>query len=167
MYRRSCASSTSAPVARRPPRRHDAGSSATCSAGFVRPGETGTTAARPEALLERSRHLAMIERALEEVQASGHGRAVLLGGEAGVGKTVLLRRFCDDREQPARILWGACDSLFTPRPLGPLVDIAQAAGNDLEDLVRAGRPHEVAGALIRNLAGSAPTVLVLDDLQWA
>ena len=43
----------------------------------------------------------------------------------GVGKTALVRRFCDEHARSARILWGACDALFTPRPLGPLLDVAE------------------------------------------
>jgi predicted ATPase len=43
------------------------------------------------------------------------GRLVLVGGEAGVGKTALVREFAEDR----RALWGACDPLQTPRALGP------------------------------------------------
>ena len=45
-----------------------------------------------------------------------------MAGEAGVGKTLLLRRFCAPRA--ARVLWGDCDALFTRSPLGPLTDIA-------------------------------------------
>ena len=121
-----------------------------------------------EPLLERAPHVAAIDSALEEVRRSGQGPMVLLGGEAGVGKTVLLRHICEERERRARILWGACDALFTPRPLGPLLDVAQVVGGDLEDLARSGaRPHDVAGALIRELAASAPTILVLDDMHWA
>src|ERR1700689_3865368 len=50
--------------------------------------------------------------------------AALVRGEGGVGKTALVRRWCDEQDS-ARVLWGACDALFTPRPLGPFLDIAQ------------------------------------------
>jgi MoxR-like ATPase len=49
---------------------------------------------------------------------------VVVGGEAGVGKTALLRRFCD--AHATRVLWGACEPLRTPRPLGPFLDVAEA-----------------------------------------
>ena len=92
---------------------------------------------------------------------------MFVSGEAGVGKTLLLRRFCDERG-PARVLWGSCDPLFTPRPLGPLVDIAQVTGGELGELVqREARPHEVAAALLRELAARVPTVVVFEDVHWA
>ena len=69
-------------------------------------------------LLERSDELAMLAECVAAVEESGRGQVLLLGGEAGVGKTTLLQAFCD--EQPARVWWGACEPLFTPRPLGPL-----------------------------------------------
>ncbi len=80
-------------------------------------------------LLERSAELATLDSALAAVGEGSRGRMVLVGGEAGVGKTSLLREFCD--EQRARILWGACDAMFTPRPLGPFFEIGEAVGGDL------------------------------------
>lgn len=93
---------------------------------------------------------------------------MLIGGEAGVGKTSLLRRFRDERAGSTRFLWGACDALFTPRPLGPFVDVAEDAAGDLDDVVAGGaRPYEVVRALSRELRSRAPTVLVLEDVHWA
>jgi DNA-binding CsgD family transcriptional regulator len=111
--------------------------------------------------------LETLAASLAGVVTSSRGRLVLVGGEAGVGKTALLRRFCEPLRS-ARILWGACDALFTPRPLGPFLDIAQITSGELEELVSSGaRPHEVAAALMRELGTRAPTVLVLEDLHWA
>src|SRR3954470_22426843 len=68
----------------------------------------------------------------------------------------------------ARAFWGACEPLRTPRPLGPLVDVAGAIGGELEDLVaEAGRPYDVAMALLHELRGRPPKVLVLEDVHWA
>jgi len=70
----------------------------------------------------------LLEReAFLEVLAGPLGRLILIGGEAGVGKTALVREFAAGR----RVLWGACDPLLTPRPLGPLLDVAEAAGGEL------------------------------------
>jgi DNA-binding CsgD family transcriptional regulator len=96
------------------------------------------------------------------------GRLALVGGEAGVGKTALVRRFSEEQPRSARVLWGECDALFTPRPLGPLLDVARLAGGDLERVVGGGaKPHEVAGALMRELATASPALVVLEDLHWA
>ena len=119
-------------------------------------------------LLERAEQLAALTASLDAVNAEGTGRLVLVGGEAGVGKTVLLQAFCEGVRPPARTLWGACDGLLTPGPLGPLFDLAEVTGGELAELVsREARPHEVTAALVRELAGSRATVVVVEDLHWA
>jgi len=119
-------------------------------------------------LLERAGELATLVESLEAVRSSSRGHVVLVGGEAGVGKTALLRRFCEEGREAARILWGACDPLFTPRPLGPLLAVAESAGGELEEVVASGvMPHEVVAALGRELRSRAPTVFVLEDVHWA
>lgn len=100
--------------------------------------------------------------------SSSRGRLVVVGGEAGVGKTALLRAFCEAQARDARILWGACERLRTPRPLGPLIDVGDAAGGELRELLmRAARPYEVAAALLDELRGGRSKVLVLEDVHWA
>jgi DNA-binding CsgD family transcriptional regulator len=119
-------------------------------------------------LLERSLQLAALDQKLNAVRETSRGRLVLVAGEAGAGKTVLARRFIDEHRGSARILWGACDALFTPRALGPLLDVAEETGGELADVTaRGAEPHEVATALLRELVRSAPTVLVLEDVHWA
>ena len=121
-----------------------------------------------EPFLERADDLLVLVEALGAVRASSEGRLVLVDGEAGVGKTALLRWFCESQRESARILWGGCEPLVTPRELGPLWEVAQATGGDLEDCVaREARPHLVVAALIDELQSRVPTVLVLEDLQWA
>jgi predicted ATPase len=120
------------------------------------------------ALLERTDDLSLLGEALAEVRRSSQGRLVLLAGEAGVGKTALLRRFCAEQPPSAGIMWGACDPLLTPRPLGPLLDIAEGTGGELEELLAGGaKPHEVVGALMRALAERTGTIVVLEDMHWA
>ena len=67
-------------------------------------------------LLERADDLSALAESLNAVIGGSHGRLVFVGGEAGVGKTQLIRRFCDDHRAAARTLSGACEALFTPRP---------------------------------------------------
>jgi DNA-binding CsgD family transcriptional regulator len=119
-------------------------------------------------LLERSDQLSALAESLAAVIAEASGALVLVGGEAGVGKTVLLHAFCEHNRESARILWGACEALLTPGPLGPLFDIAEVTRGDLQELVsRGARPHEITAALIGELAGAGATILVLEDLHWA
>jgi len=121
---------------------------------------------RAHGLLERELAFEVLRDALAE-SAGGKGRLVVVAGEAGIGKTALARQFCDDQPPEIRVLWGACDALFTPRPLGPLLDVAEATGGELESLVQSdARPHDVASALSRELR-TRPTVLVLEDVHWA
>ena len=57
--------------------------------------------------------------------AAGRGSVVLIFGEAGIGKTSLVRAFVRQAPGRARVLQGACDDLITPRTLGPLRDAAR------------------------------------------
>ncbi len=118
-------------------------------------------------LLERGHELAMLVECLEAVRSSPQGSVVVIGGEAGVGKTALVRRFCEERRDSVRSLWGTCDPLFTPRALGPILDIAESAGGELaEPLASGAGPHEIVARLMREL-GRVPTALVLEDVHWA
>ena len=129
---------------------------------------SGTRSGGLRDLLERSAQLSSLADALAAVADGRRGRLVLTRGEAGVGKTVLLRRFCEQTGGNARVLWGSCDPLFTPRPLGPLADIAQTTGGELAELVASGaKPHEVALGLTRELAHLPPAIVVLEDVHWA
>ena len=122
--------------------------------------------AGPGTLLERAQNLAELDESLAAVVAHGRGRTVLVRGGAGVGKTVLLRTFCEARGDSVRVLWGSCDALFTPRPLGPLLDVARVAGGELEHLAERGAvPYEVTRALMAEIS-THPTVLVLEDVHW-
>ena len=80
-------------------------------------------------LLERSTELAVLKDKLAEVRVSG-GSLVLVAGEAGIGKTALLDAFCDGSRGVPTVR-GGCDALFTPRPLGPFVEIAEDLGGEL------------------------------------
>jgi DNA-binding NarL/FixJ family response regulator len=120
------------------------------------------------ALLERAEAMSGLEESFAEVHGGAAGRLVLLGGEAGIGKTALLRSFCRSREPSVRVLWGECEPLLTPRPLGPLLEIAEACGGELAELVgQASAAHEIASALVHELSGRRPSIVVLEDVHWA
>jgi DNA-binding CsgD family transcriptional regulator/tetratricopeptide (TPR) repeat protein len=132
-------------------------------------GAAAPTASDPSReLLERGDQLSVLSDCMDAVESSRRGRLLFIGGEAGVGKTALLRGFCDSRPRGARILWGACDALLTPRPLGPFLDIAESTGGELDELLEAhAGPFEVAAGLMRELRAGSPTILVLEDVHWA
>ncbi len=73
-------------------------------------------------LIERDTALAELKR-LRRAAARGDGRVVLLRGEAGAGKTALIRRFLALLSGRTPVLPGWCDPLTAPRPLGPLLDM--------------------------------------------
>jgi DNA-binding CsgD family transcriptional regulator len=119
-------------------------------------------------LLERTAEIAALDAALEAARSGGGGRLVLVAGEAGVGKTVLLRRFCERHAGSARVLWGDCDALFTLSPLGPLVDIAAVSGGELAERVGEGAPpHAVAAAALAEMGRGDPAIVVFEDAHWA
>ena len=118
-------------------------------------------------LLERESPLASLREYAAQARC-GDGRLVLVAGEAGVGKSALVEQLRLDLPG-ARWWWGACDGLFTPRPLGPLFDLADQLGGDLADLCRAGAGREeLFRALLRQI--SPPQLLdvvVIEDVHWA
>jgi DNA-binding CsgD family transcriptional regulator len=119
-------------------------------------------------LLERDSFLSALEEYLREA-ARGDGRLVMVMGEAGIGKTSLVQRFAGRRRADAIVLRGACDALSTPRPLGPLFDVASAIGGELERLAESDAPREqlFRASLAALGAGSKPHVLIVEDVHWA
>ncbi|WP_347598622.1 AAA family ATPase [Acrocarpospora sp. B8E8] len=115
-------------------------------------------------LLDREASLAALAEYAADAER-GEGRLVLISGEAGVGKTALVEQF--ERDLPgARWYWGACDGLFTPRPLGPLFDLADQFGGRLLELARAGAARDdLFSALREGLEEFG--VLVIEDVHWA
>jgi DNA-binding CsgD family transcriptional regulator len=115
-------------------------------------------------LLERA---ALLDRLADEhTAATGRGRAVFVGGEAGAGKTALVRAFADRIGPRARVTVSHCDPLDTPRPLAGIADLAWALDGELAAAVDAGAPvHHVARGLLDAVDRVGP--IVIEDLQWA
>jgi DNA-binding CsgD family transcriptional regulator/tetratricopeptide (TPR) repeat protein len=118
-------------------------------------------------LLERTQFLATLAEYAAEARR-GDGRLVLVSGESGMGKTVLLEAF-QQRLPEARWLWGSCDGLLTPRPLGPLFDISAQLGGGFAELCDGGAPRDrLFTGFLAELGPPAPfTVAVIEDVHWA
>ena len=118
-------------------------------------------------LLERDVPLALLADFAAQARR-GEGRVVLVAGEAGVGKSALVEQFAAGLTE-ARWCWGACDGLFTPRPLGAFLDIAGQLGGRLARLDQAQTPRdELFTALLAELGQPGGLrVVVLEDIHWA
>lgn len=118
-------------------------------------------------LLERDHVLASLAE-YAAASGSGEGRFVLVSGEAGVGKSTLLDAFAAASPD---LHWvrGACDGLSTPRPLGPLFDMAETLGGKLLAACRGGATRdELFATLVRQLdTPGKPAVLAIEDIHWA
>ncbi len=93
------------------------------------------------------------------------GRLVLLGGEAGVGKTALVGWLVARVAGAVEVRRGFCDPVATPSPLGPVVDALPALADAVEAATLTTRPRlfrEIRARLAR-----APGLLVLEDVHWA
>jgi DNA-binding CsgD family transcriptional regulator/tetratricopeptide (TPR) repeat protein len=117
-------------------------------------------------LLEREPHLAVLSAALAEAGV-GTGRVVLVSGEAGIGKTSLVERFTREQRDKMRVLWGACDALFTPRPLGPLHDIAAQISGKLPALLASDAKHSALFSTFLDELRDRPAIVVFEDVHWA
>src|SRR5262245_40847412 len=115
-------------------------------------------------VLEREPQLAVLQEAMAAA-AAGQGGLVFVTGEAGVGKTALVRRFATSCSE---VILGTCDPLETPRPLRPLFDMAPHLGADFQALMAASPSRfEIFGALADRLASAAgPPLLVFEDVHW-
>lgn len=117
-------------------------------------------------LLERESELAELRAAAGEASA-GHGRVVLLHGEAGIGKSTLVGALRENPPDGCRVLVGACDAMSTPRTLGPLRDLIPFVGPRAGEALRAGDREEVFAALHDELTAASGTVLAIEDVHWA
>ncbi len=119
-----------------------------------------------EALLERDEQLRVLRSHLTSA-ASGRGALVFVEGEAGVGKSALVRRFCADVAASATLLMGGCDAMQTPRPLGPLRDMAPDLGPAFAALLDDERARERVFGTLLEAFRTGVTVAVFEDVHWA
>jgi len=117
-------------------------------------------------ILERDAELAKLAGLVDDTESFG-GRVVLVRGEAGIGKTTLINRFLSNSQDRAHTLMGACDDLLTPQPLGPIWDIARTDSSLVQPLSDGDRRSVMETVLDLLSRSLRPTVLVLEDTQWA
>ncbi|WP_313543766.1 helix-turn-helix transcriptional regulator [Leifsonia aquatica] len=147
-------------------------------------------------MIGRESDLTALHDELEAVSAGGT-RAVVIGGEAGIGKTRLITEFLEQAEPSATVLLGRCVDLGSDgAPFGPfaaalrrlielvgLDAVLAAAGPGAGGLsallpeladhtsvpARTGaeRLYELVTVLFENLSAERPIVLAIDDIHWA
>jgi DNA-binding CsgD family transcriptional regulator len=116
-------------------------------------------------LIEREELLNSLQTKFESI-SGGDGHCVLLSGEAGIGKTSLIKAFCQEKKNESKIYHGTCDALFTPRPLAPIYDIIwQIRGdNDLDTTDRS----VLFSQLFHEIeVQQETTLIVIEDIHWA
>jgi DNA-binding CsgD family transcriptional regulator len=117
-------------------------------------------------LLERGAELDGLRDALGRARGRA-GTIVLVSGEAGIGKTSLVRAFTAEVSGTARVLAGACKDLLAPRTLGPFRDMVQAGA--LPAPVPSGRSErdDYLDLLLGELSFALRPAVVVDDAHWA
>jgi class 3 adenylate cyclase len=139
---------------------------------------TGAVVARE--LIGREAEVRALQGLLEEAK-SGAGKLVLVAGEAGLGKSALVRRFLElARERRTTVMVGECTEIEARRPFGPVVDAFASAGLELPREFQIGAPgaqavaeidrYVVHGAFVgslRELGARGAALFVLEDIHWA
>jgi len=118
-------------------------------------------------LLEREKFLSELNGLFIDVQTK-NGFIVAISGEAGIGKTSLVEHFTNQIENQARVLWGTCDDLFTPRPLAPLYDITDQLDTRIVNQLDSGKPRpSIFLTLLKEIQKNEPNIIVIEDAHWA
>ena len=137
------------------------------------------------ALVGRDSEMALLTGLIRDV-ARGRGGSVLIEGEPGIGKSALVRTaVAVAPEAGCQVFWGAGDELGQALPLLPFLDalrVREPSTNPrrktivqlLRGEVSADRGTDVPAvlaeqllALVAEQCAIRPTILVIDDLQWA
>ena len=120
------------------------------------------------ALIERDGFMESLQIHFENI-AAGEGHCILLSSEAGIGKTALVKAFCRQQAGRCSIYQGACDDLFTPRPLAPLYDVLWQVNKQRWPVPPS---HEERSVLFANFFQELNTkkgklLIVFEDIHWA
>jgi DNA-binding NarL/FixJ family response regulator len=122
-------------------------------------------------IVGRAKELQVLDRTLTDLMA-GRGRALLIAGEAGVGKTALVRHILSyARSRGVRVLHGSGVPFSCDLPLRTVTDAFgdEAIERDVRAAAARGGHHafRAVAALLARLGQDGPVILALDDVQWA
>jgi tetratricopeptide (TPR) repeat protein len=136
-------------------------------------------------LIGRDSELAMLARLVAEV-AAGRGSVLLAEGEPGIGKTALVQSaLAGAASLGCQVFWGTGTELDQALPFQPLLDglgvRETGVGPRREAMARFLRGEAVTDrgldgpavlgeqllALIAEECAAQPTIMIVDDLQWA
>jgi DNA-binding CsgD family transcriptional regulator/tetratricopeptide (TPR) repeat protein len=117
-------------------------------------------------LLERGEELGLLAKAVEDARV-GSGCFVLVGGEAGIGKTSLVRAMRASLPTDVIAVSGGCEPLSVPVPLAPLRELLHASGAGDVAVAESDDRVGLARSLLTGLADRAPAVAVIEDAHWA
>ena len=122
----------------------------------------------PDTLIERDIHLQQLQ-SLADQAGAGRGSIALVRGEAGIGKTSLINTFLETLDDDVTIAIGLCDALFTPRPMGPVHELAGGLNVQTRKMASGdGGSGAIFPAILDALDHTRrPKVLVLEDVHWA
>ena len=128
------------------------------------PRSARRTVTMGDVLVERDPFLAPLVEWVPDAETRT-GRLVLLGGEAGVGKTSLVGLLATRVGPDVTVRRGFCDNVATPSPLGPVIDALPELAAAIEETTAATRPRLFRE--VRARLAERPTLLVLEDVHWA
>jgi DNA-binding CsgD family transcriptional regulator len=117
-------------------------------------------------LLERGDELGVLTGLVEDV-VRGRGCLVLVGGEAGIGKTSLVRVLRAQLPEGVAFVAGACEPLSVPVPLGAMHDLVDAAGGGQPGALASDDRLKLAREVLASLSARAPAVALVEDAHWA
>ncbi len=119
-------------------------------------------------LLDRDRELEDLSGGLARAIAK-KGTAALITGEAGIGKTTLLKAFLTRLNPSVSLYRGACEDLGIAEPMGPVRDLIRDAGSELSYDPAGGESLLSLFANVLETCACNPqgNVVVIEDFHWA